>query len=110
MSSAIHMFRLRRIESQIQRYVYAVQKDDISDMGLTSPSSTASVSKWQPVHESLLEQVERWKKMIPKQNNGLGSQPLPCCEEDYFQMKAETVRTILLTILFPILRCLRQNC
>nr|KIR84433.1 hypothetical protein I308_05450 [Cryptococcus tetragattii IND107] len=96
MSSAIHMFRLRRIESQIQRYVYAVQKDDISDMGLTSPSSTASVSKWQPVHESLLEQVERWKKMIPKQNNGLGSQPLPCCEEDYFQMKAETTKLLIL--------------
>jgi hypothetical protein len=81
MSSALHVIRLRRIESQIQKTVYRVDQrpaDQQNEVRL------------------LLEKIDRWKEGIPKRPSGPGWQNVPCCSPDWFLMKGEATRLLLL--------------
>lgn len=80
MSSALHVIRLRRIEAQIQKTVYRVdqRRDSQNEVRL------------------LLEKIDRWREAIPKRPVGPGWQSVPCCSEDWFLMKGEATRLLLL--------------
>ena len=79
MSSALHVIRLRRIESQIQQSMYRLdQRQDLNEA------------------RSLLDRLDRWKEGIPRKPADSAWASMPCCSEDWFLMKGESARLMLL--------------
>ena len=79
MTSALHVIRLRRIESQIQAtYRLDQRQTDVNEV------------------RSLLEKIDIWIEGFPQRMNDPGWATVPCCSEDWFLMKGESARLMLL--------------
>ncbi len=82
MSSALHILRLRIIESQILRAVYRIDRKNPS---------------MEVVHaevDSALERLKEWIETIPKKAPGRQHAQIPCCREEWFIRKYESVSGI----------------
>jgi hypothetical protein len=75
MTSAIHIIRLRQLESKIQRELFALN---------------SSLRLRPAVVQKLLEDVESWKLGLRLPRPTMDS-ALPCCPEEWFLIRAEYV-------------------
>lgn len=82
MVSAVHYFKLKRIESQIQRVHYTVAGRD---------RAKAAESSW-----PLLRLLDKWEADIPVEATSLNRDDLPCCSRDWFQLRGIEARLHLL--------------
>jgi hypothetical protein len=87
MISAIHYFKLKRIESQIQRVYYTVAGRD---------RSQARGSSW-----PLLQMLDQWEADIPVEARSRNAGNLPCCSKDWFQLRGIEARLHLLRPMCP---------
>lgn len=82
MVSAVHYFKLKRIESQIQRLHYTVVGRD---------RAQTAESSW-----TLLRQFDQWEADIPLDASSRHRDNLPCCSRDWFQLRGIEARLHLL--------------
>lgn len=82
MKSAVHYFKLKRIESQIQRVNYTVVGRD----------RDRSVAQSWP----LLRELDRWEAEIPLEAVSQHRDNLPCCSRDWFQLRGIEAKLHLL--------------
>lgn len=87
MVSAIHYFKLKRLESQIQRVHYTVAGRD---------RSNAAASSW-----PLLRLLDQWEAEIPLEGASDTRDALPCCSRDWFQLRGVEARLHLLRPMCP---------
>lgn len=83
--SSIHFVKLQRIESQIQRTIYAVAN---RHRGIDFDNAVA-----------LLNSIDQWEKDIPLETTSSVEAGVPCCSSDWFQLRAVEAR---LHILRPV--------
>ena len=80
--SAVHYFKLKRIESQIQRVHYTVVgRDQHRAVDLSWP---------------LLRQLDQWEAEIPMEATSPHRDDLPCCSRDWFQLRGVEAKLHLL--------------
>jgi hypothetical protein len=82
MVSAVHYFKLKRLESQIQRTFYTVASRN---------RSQAAGSSW-----PLLGSLDSWESEIPVEADSSNRDQLPCCSKDWFQLRVIEARLHLL--------------
>jgi hypothetical protein len=82
MVSAVHYFKLKRIESQIQRVHYTVVGRD---------RAKAAEASW-----PLLRLLDKWDTEIPLEASDQQRDNLPCCSRDWFQLRSIEARLHLL--------------
>ena len=82
MVSAIHYFKLKRLESQIQRTYYTIAGRN---------RLQAAGSSW-----PLLGLLEQWESDIPVEAANPARDQLPCCSKDWFQLRVIEARLHLL--------------
>ena len=79
--SAIHYFKLKRIESRIQREIYSVAKRNTPKGEIT---------------RVLLQEVDRWEGEIPVEAKRSDHASGPCCSADWFELRGAEARLHLL--------------
>lgn len=79
--SAVHYFKLKRIESRIQREIYSVARRSAPKGEIT---------------RVLLQEVDRWEAEIPAEATSLDQAAGPCCSRDWFVLRGAEARLHLL--------------
>jgi hypothetical protein len=87
--SSVHYFKLKRLESRIQREIYSVAKRSAPKVDIT---------------RTLLQEVDQWERDIPAEASRPDHGNVPCCSHDWFMLRGMEAR---LHLLRPI--CTEQN-